>query len=112
MLRIKTDIDMFLDGRLTVIYLYHDKEYQTFRWCTPNLDTRGSYSSHERYFPESRQTTLSFEFDNIPKGSVVLCEKSILEIGWAGARSDWVGPCKLFTYSLKSIIGKTVIKVE
>lgn len=112
MVTISVTIDMFLDGRLEIIYLLDGMEYSSTYWDTPNLNKRDYFEPHKKYYAQSKETDLTFKINDIPNGSIILCGKSTLTIGWAGVRTDWVGPGMFETYSLKTLLaGKQFIKV-
>lgn len=100
------NIDMFLDARLKIQLVSDEVMFEpVYLWCIPNLRERKS-DDWSKYWPIARETPLHFEVDirddlinSIPM--YIDLNQSILELGYAGSRDDWIGPGRLFNYTLK-----------
>lgn len=100
------NIDMLLDARLKLQIVSDEVMYKPlYIWCAPNLRERDNNDWH-KYEPIAATTPLHFEVDirdDLINSTQLYIDlnASIIELGYAGSRNDWVGPGRLFNYTLK-----------
>lgn len=100
------NIDMLLDARLKLQIVSDEVMYKPiYVWCTPNLQERDRDDWH-KYEPVAITTPLHFEvniLDELVESTQLYIDlnASTLELGYAGSRDAWVGPGRLFNYTLR-----------